>query len=377
MNYANLAVSLNRYECTYSDPLGAGQYGTAFKARDTITGQYVAIKVLKYRLKPEDQTNFLREFSILAGNRHPGTLSLLGYIFSGDVSPAADRPALITPLMNTVTLADLLDIEYGRPNAKSALVPRDRIPTIKSKCVFGLAHAMAYVHSRKVLHRDLKPANIFFDHDFNPVIADFGFSKRFSNIHQTAEIGTPLYEAPERFDPPGGTYRYAFPVDVYSYGMIVYMMFVRKRDPTFANGEPSTGPEFKLYRLVSEGIRYVKLPEIPDFYWNLITRCWDKGEKLRPTFPEIVRALLASKAFLFPGANEAEVDAYIQSLDEAVAAATARDRRPEDVEYDRDLERSMGLADGPKTDGAPVGDMSMSWQSTRPRMKRGTQESQC
>lgn len=39
--------------------------------------------------------------------------------------------------------------------------------------IYGVASAMSYLHSHKILHRDLKPDNILIDDFLFPKIADF------------------------------------------------------------------------------------------------------------------------------------------------------------------------------------------------------------
>jgi serine/threonine protein kinase len=133
------------------------------------------------------------------------------------------------------------------------------------------------------MHRDLKPENVFLDGNFEPVIADFGRSRACVEGDFTrtmAERGSPLYAAPELFldEPDDGTVAYSFPVDVYSYAMLLYMMFSPEPTPKFANGRMVRTPQMVMNG-VANGLR---------FYWDLIQRCWAQVWSDRPTFPEIV-----------------------------------------------------------------------------------------
>jgi serine/threonine protein kinase len=46
-------------------------------------------------------------------------------------------------------------------------------PTVKSKCIFGIAPGTAYMYGEHVVHRDLKPGTILFDKNFEPAPAGF------------------------------------------------------------------------------------------------------------------------------------------------------------------------------------------------------------
>lgn len=88
----------------------------------------------------------------------------------------------------------------------------------------GLISGIGYLHSLGVMHRDIKPENIMLDnveHDKASIkMIDFGTAARLKKGKHLAEIiGTPFYMAPEVF-----TMKYAKPVDVWSAGIIAYIM---------------------------------------------------------------------------------------------------------------------------------------------------------
>jgi serine/threonine protein kinase len=64
------ASQLERYERL--EKLGEGTYGVVYKCRDTVTGEFVALK--KIRLEKEDDgvpSTAIREISLLKGIKHP------------------------------------------------------------------------------------------------------------------------------------------------------------------------------------------------------------------------------------------------------------------------------------------------------------------
>ena len=82
------------------------------------------------------------------------------------------------------------------------------------------------MHSKKIIHRDLKPENIIFKNTSNIDIGivDLGFATYEDDYDKLFKrCGTPGYVAPEILkDKP-----YECKVDVYSCGIIFYIMWVK------------------------------------------------------------------------------------------------------------------------------------------------------
>jgi serine/threonine protein kinase len=110
-----------------------------------------------------------------------------------------------------------------------------------------------------------------------------------------------------------------FPVDVYSYGMLLYMLFSANSAPKYATGGQPRSPQQLLMR-VGRGERFEKPAKVTPFYWDLIQRCWEHDRMKRPSFPEIISLLLKSHEYAFPGTNMMELEEYearVTSLQDA------------------------------------------------------------
>jgi serine/threonine protein kinase len=168
--------------------------------------------------------------------------------------------------------------------------------------LYGTAIGMMVLHQSRIIHRDLKPDNVLLTDRFEPKVADFGLSKiveRGATFQQTIHGGTPRYMAPEIYEGE----RYAFPVDVYAFGVLVYTCI------TLAT--PFAGID-NLYELGSRVV-HGERPTIPEWVgqkWGaLITRCWSGDPSNRPTFEDIVREM-GSVDFIDDAIDKRVVRAY-------------------------------------------------------------------
>jgi serine/threonine protein kinase len=201
----------DRYEILA--PLAEGGMGAVYRARRTLLGDEVAIKIIRAdRAGDVARDRFLRESRACARLRHPHIVSILD--FNVD---RAEHPFLVMELLNGPSLKDEISARGALPLAEV----QDIVPQLCS--------ALQFAHDLGFVHRDLKPANVV-AHEFAAgqrvyKIVDFGVA----NIRDSGEtrltgphefIGTIAYAAPEQLS---GTVVDAR-ADIYGLGAVIFEM---------------------------------------------------------------------------------------------------------------------------------------------------------
>ena len=174
-------------------------------------------------------------------------------------------------------------------------------PTNRSKIIFGVAATMKYLHEKQIYHRFLKAENVFLDENFEPVVSDFRFAQFWTCKEKEGEmphtvdeyISNPYILAPESYD----CSTYSTRSDVFMYAIFLYMMFSIKEEILLDDKkkEKKKPTCFQIMERIYDGARPIRLDTIPDHYWDLIQRCWQKNPLDRPSFNEIVDILKDDK----------------------------------------------------------------------------------
>jgi serine/threonine protein kinase len=123
------------------------------------------------------------------------------------------------------------------------IVEKERYTQVEARRTMRrLLAAVYYLHEhRNIVHRDLKPENVLCSSPTHVKLADFGLAKIVKTDGLKTFCGTPAYFAPEvlqRRSTVAGQGRYGKPADIWSLGVILYILLTGK-PPFDANLEES------------------------------------------------------------------------------------------------------------------------------------------
>ena len=225
-----LGKTISHYEVL--ERLGGGGMGVVYKARDTVLGRFVALKVVSPDLLEDAAAlnGFIREAKAASALNHPNILTV------HDLVEADGARFLVMELVEGRTLRHCIG-EKGmgtKPLLSTAL---------------QVAEALAAAHHAGIIHRDLKPENIMVRGDGQVKVVDFGLAKllhrtvadRAPSATTTADATIPIEEAIRRHNASdekshvAGTIPYMSPEqlsgkpadprsDIFSLGVVLYEM---------------------------------------------------------------------------------------------------------------------------------------------------------
>jgi serine/threonine protein kinase len=199
-------------------PVAAGGMGEVYRARDTVLGRDVAIKVLTRAASasPENRARFEREARAVAALSHPNILAIYHFGYQDGIAYA------VIEWLKGHTLRE--ELAHGP-------LPLSRTLDLGGQMALGLAAA----HEKGVAHRDFKPENVFVTSDGVVKVLDFGLAKIASDSRPevTAEpvasdattragmlMGTVGYMSPEQVSGFTADFR----SDVFSLGIVLFEM---------------------------------------------------------------------------------------------------------------------------------------------------------
>ncbi|XXR64601.1 protein kinase [Sorangium sp. So ce388] len=164
---------------------GSGGMGDVYRARDRLSGEAVALKVLQ-RSSVRDLSRLSQEAEALVTLRLPGVVQYVAHGMTG-----AGRPYLAMEWLEGVTLEERL--AAGPLSIAEAVTLAARV-----------AATLGAVHRLGIVHRDLKPSNLMLVGGAveRATLLDFGIARDLrldrSLTAPGAIVGTPGYMAPEQ-----------------------------------------------------------------------------------------------------------------------------------------------------------------------------------
>lgn len=262
------------------DEIGRGM-SVVHEARDLLSGERVAIKLMDASAGPVEAERLYREYKVGEEASHPVMVKVWAY----GTDEIYGLDFLVMELLEGEDLSK-------RIGALGALPARFVV-----RLGVKIADALAHVHAMHIIHRDLKPANIYLSNERGlrdqVRLLDFGFSKHQKRTLLTApdeSLGTPLYMAPEQLRSVAEVSELS---DIFALGVVLRECLL---------GEPPEAPRRdelrveSIRRLIES--RRVPLrrlrPDFPPRLCEVVDRCMQLQPEARyPSARALCDALLA------------------------------------------------------------------------------------
>lgn len=194
--------------------VGQGSMSKVWRARDTMSGRMVALKVLDKEKTQKLEARFTgrnkpSEGEIAMQLKHPNVVQTLEHGMTKD-----NEPFLVMEFIEGVSMSYLVDVQ------------NDRMKKFRLNYIIQLGEALEYFHQRNWIHRDLCPRNIMVTEDNQVKLIDFGLVVPNTSAFQAPgnRTGTANYMAPELIKRQRTDQR----IDVFSYAVTCYEMYARR-----------------------------------------------------------------------------------------------------------------------------------------------------
>lgn len=193
--------------------VGEGTYGKVYKAKNTLTGEFVALKRLRLELEREGfPITAMREIKLLQSFDHPNVVGLL---------------EMMVEHSQIFMIFDYLDHDL------TGLLTHPELSLTEGhrKMIFKqLMEGMNYLHRKRIIHRDIKGLNILLDRNGILKIADFGLARTMKVLNAgespdyTNRVITIWYRPPELLL---GLTDYGREVDIWGVGCLLMELYTK------------------------------------------------------------------------------------------------------------------------------------------------------
>ncbi|WP_035053298.1 Stk1 family PASTA domain-containing Ser/Thr kinase [Carnobacterium pleistocenium] len=185
--------------------VGSGGMANVYLARDLILERDVAVKVLRFDFRDDQNTirRFKREALAATELIHPNIVSVY------DVGEEENNQYIVMEYIKGMDLKHYIHSNFPIPYQKVLDIMRQ------------ILAAVGEAHKNRIIHRDLKPQNVLIDESGVVKITDFGIAVALSqtSITQTNSLlGSVHYLSPEQARGGMATNQ----SDIYSLGIILY-----------------------------------------------------------------------------------------------------------------------------------------------------------
>ena len=217
-------TNLNFYK--YGRLIGQGAFGKVNLGLNVLTGRVVAIKSFNksnLNSNSENMKKIKYETNLMKKLNHPNITKIL------ELFEDKEYILIIMEYINGGNLFSFLK-KHRKVSEKTAkLLYRQIILGIK------------YMHQQGIVHRDIKLENILIDLNNNIKICDFGIGRVLSSPAQPLfdQCGTPMYIAPEILLCSKEKGYKGFPVDIWSSGIVLYILLSGTLPFSFKNSSSS------------------------------------------------------------------------------------------------------------------------------------------
>ena len=247
-------AKFGRYELL--ERIGQGTLGVLYRARDTVLGREVAVKVMAAGFHGDQSAHarFFHEAKAAARLQHVNIVTVFEF------GEQQETPYIVMEFLHGFSLAERM--RQGR-----ALPLREKVDIAIQLCA-GLEAA----HKQGVVHRDVKPANVWLCLNGTVKLLDFGIATAASSNATVVDMfGSPGYMSPEQIEGREVDAR----SDIFSAGAVVYEMLTGRHP--FEGDSPTA----VMLKIVNDVPRRIDHRELPAALETAVARALEKAPDAR------------------------------------------------------------------------------------------------